>query len=187
LSSFEDTSIESERLELVALGVDFLTASLNGDRAAAERLLGATIHSEWFDHAWLLELRLKQLHENPELDIWLLKAIVERSSRTMVGHIGFHTAPGPDYLGEIAPDGVELGYTIYSPFRRQGYAGEACEALMRWAHEQHGVTTFVVSISPTNLPSQRIAQRFGFEIVTTVEDEEDGVEEVYVLKYPPQP
>lgn len=181
----EDRVIAAERLELVALGVDFLTASLNDDRAEAERLLGASIHGEWFEHAWLLDLRLKQLHANPALDIWLLRAVVARDSRTMVGHIGFHTAPGPDYLREIAPDGVEMGYTIYTPFRHAGYAREACAALMRWASQRHGVATFVVSISPTNLASQRIANFFGFTIVTTVEDEEDGPEEVYLLNYPP--
>ena len=185
MASVEDLIIASERLELVALGADFLAASLNGDRAAAERTLGAAIDGEWFDHGWLLELRLKQLQANPELEIWLLRAIVERESRTMVGHIGFHTAPGPEYLREIAPAGVEMGYTIYTSFRRRGYASEACGALMRWANQRQGVTDFVVSISPTNLASQRIAQHFGFAIVTAVEDEEDGLEEVYVLNYPP--
>lgn len=185
MANAADLVIEAERLELVALGIDFLSASLAGDRAAAEGMLGAAIDGAWFEHAWLIELRLNQLRADPSLHIWLLRAVVERDSRTMIGHIGFHTAPGPDYLGEIAPAGAELGYTVYAPFRRAGYAREACGALMRWANDRHGVAAFVVSISPSNLASQRIARFFGFELKTVVEDEEDGPEEVYVLAYPP--
>lgn len=33
----------------------------------------------------------------------------------MIGHIGFHTQPGAPYLQEIAPAGVEFGYTVYEP------------------------------------------------------------------------
>ena len=27
----------------------------------------------------------------------------------MIGHIGFHTSPGADYLGEWSPGGAEFG------------------------------------------------------------------------------
>jgi hypothetical protein len=33
---------------------------------------------------------------------------------------------------------VEVGYAIYAPHRRQGYAHEALVALIRWAHVEAG-------------------------------------------------
>jgi RimJ/RimL family protein N-acetyltransferase len=101
----------------------------------------------------------------------------------MVGHIGFHTQPGADYLRELAPGGVEYGYTVFSAFRRLGYAREACEALMRWAYQEHHVTRFVVSIRPDNMPSRRLAERFGFKRIGAHVDEEDGLEDIYELHY----
>jgi len=101
----------------------------------------------------------------------------------MVGHIGFHTQPGPEYLRDISPNGVEYGYTVYGPFRRQGYAREACEALMKWAYEKEGVREFVVTISPENIASRGLAEGFGFEQVGSHIDEEDGLEYIYKLDY----
>jgi RimJ/RimL family protein N-acetyltransferase len=61
-----------------------------------------------------------------------------------------------------------------------GYASEAAQALMEWATREHKVTRFVVSISPMNEPSLRLAKKFGFRKVGTVTDPEDGVEDVFV-------
>src|SRR5215475_6522592 len=84
------------------------------------------------------------------------------------------TPPGADYLRELVPNGVEYGYTVFSPFRRQGYAREACEALMRWAYQEHQVKRFVVSIRPDNLPSRRLAEQLGFQRIGSQVDEVDG-------------
>jgi RimJ/RimL family protein N-acetyltransferase len=101
----------------------------------------------------------------------------------MVGHIGFHTQPGADYLRELAPGGIEYGYTVFSAFRRQGYAREACEALMQWAYQAHQVTRFVVSIRPDNIPSRRLADQLGFKRIGSHVDEEDGLEDIYEVHY----
>ena len=98
----------------------------------------------------------------------------------MIGFIGFHTLPGADYLNPYAPGSVEFGYTIFVDYRRKGYASEAAGALMDWATREHDVTRFVVSISPINKPSLRLAQKFGFRKVGTVTDIEDGVEDVFL-------
>jgi RimJ/RimL family protein N-acetyltransferase len=71
----------------------------------------------------------------------------------MVGQIGFHTAPGADYLQPFSPGGIEFGFTVFPRFRRQGFAREASLALMRWAAQIHGMTKFVVSIRPDNSAS----------------------------------
>lgn len=96
----------------------------------------------------------------------------------MIGHIGFHDRPDADYLRDLAPGSVEFGYSVFAPFRRQGYAAEACAALMEWARQEHHVARFVVSISPENTPSLRIADHFGFRKIGSHVDEEDGPEDI---------
>jgi len=173
--------ISTERLDLIPLAPAVLAASLRGDRAAAEELLGLTVPPDWFRKQRLLEMRLQQLREQPSLQPWLLRAMAFREQRLMVGYIGFHTQPDPEYLRDLAPGGVEYGYTVYSPFRRRGFAREACRALMGWAREEHQVIRFVVSISPDNAPSLHLAQSFGFQQVGSHIDEVDGLEYIYVL------
>ena len=53
--------------------------------------------------------------------------------------------------------------------------------MMRWAHEAHAVATFVLSISPANEPSLRMAASLGFVQVGTQIDDEDGEEWVFEL------
>ena len=173
--------IASPRLDLIPLSPAFLEASLASNAAAAERLLGLTVPTGWFGNARLLQMRLDQLRQDPGLEPWLLRAMGLRAEKTVIGHIGCHTRPGPDYLKELAPGGVEFGYTVYPAYRRLGYATEACTALMQWAHEQEGVNRFVLSISPENEPSLRLAARFGFHRIGSHIDEEDGPEDIYEL------
>ena len=158
----------------------FLDASFKGDLETASRLIGLDIPSEWLEAKWLMEMRLIKMRENPALEPWLLRAVALRETKRMIGFIGFHTLPGADYLNPYAPGSVEFGYTIFADYRRKGYASEAAEALMDWATREHDVTRFVVSISPINEPSLRLAQKFGFHKVGTVTDIEDGVEDVFL-------
>ena len=172
--------IESARLRLISMTPSFLAASLRCDLATATALLGGTIPPDWLQDQWLMRLRLDQLTAAPALQPWLLRAVVLRHDGAMIGHIGFHTAPGAAYLRPWAPDGVEFGYTIFPPFRRHGYATEAADALMRWAHRTYAVPRFVMTISPENVPSRRIATHFGFQQVGTYVDPQDGPEDIFV-------
>ena len=120
------------------------------------------IPKDWYDNEDLTRLRLEQIEVNPAYRPWSLRAIALREQSQMVGYIGFHTVPGASYLEPYAPDGVEFGYTVFPPFRRRGFAREACQALMYWANEKHQVSQFVLSISPDNIPSRRLAEQLRF-------------------------
>ena len=50
---------------------------------------------------------------------------------------------------------------------------------MEWAHVNHGVKDFVLTISPDNAPSQRLAIELGFSRIGEHIDEVDGIE--YIL------
>ncbi len=171
--------IHSERLDLILMTPDFFTACLRHDNAEAERILGVPPHPELFLREDLLVRRLAQCYEEPGYAPWTLRAIVLRETGEMVGHIGFHTEPNPDYLAEIAPHALEFGYTVYTDFRRRGIAAEACRALMDWAAQQPGVERFVLSIGPENAPSLGLAEKLGFVRISEWVDEVDGVEWVF--------
>jgi RimJ/RimL family protein N-acetyltransferase len=47
------------------------------------------------------------------------------------------------------------------------------------------VTRFIVSISPANEPSLRLAQKFGFRKVGSFTDPEEGVEDVFLREIRP--
>ncbi len=171
--------IHSPRLDLIPMTPAFLRASLRGDIREAERHLQVFVPPEWpGEHLDVLSLRLKQLDEEPALQPWLLRAMVCRETGIMVGFIGFHTAPGADYLRRLSPGSVELGFTVFPSLRRQGFAREASLALMRWASQVHHVSSFVMSIRPDNVPSQALAAQLGFVRVGSHVDEVDGLEDV---------
>lgn len=171
--------IQSPRLDLIPMTPAFLRASLRCDFPEAERELQASVPTEWpGEHTDVLSHWVQQLDAEPALQQWLARAMVHRGTSIMIGHIGFHTAPGAEYLRPFSPGGVELGFTVFPSFRRQGYAREACIALMRWARLVHDVGSFVMSIRPDNTPSQALAASLGFVRVGSHIDEVDGLEEV---------
>jgi RimJ/RimL family protein N-acetyltransferase len=172
--------IYSPRLELIAMSPAFLDASFKGDLETASRFIGLDIPSDWLEAKWLMEMRLVKMRENPALEPWLLRAVGLRDTKTMIGFIGFHTLPGAEYLNSYAPNSVEFGYTIFADYRGKGFASEAAGALMDWATREHDVKRFIVSISPTNEPSLRIAQKFDFRKVGSFTDPEDGIEDVFL-------
>jgi ribosomal-protein-alanine N-acetyltransferase len=158
------------------MGPALLEALLAGDHAQAAQIGSFRIPNDLIVNRRTLEMRLRQIRANPEVQPWLFRAIVIRQSQTMCGRIGFHSEPGPEDLRDVAADGVELGYAVGEPFRRQGYAKEAAITLMRWAFENHNQRSFVLSIAPNNEASLAMAHSMGFSEVGSHIDEEDGLE-----------
>lgn len=177
--------IATPRLDLAPFSTAFLRASLAGDLDHAAALLDARLPADWPTYPETFQLRRLQLEADPSLQPWLLRGMVVRATRQLVGHIGFHTGPDPEYLRDIAPGGIEVGYTVLAPFRRQGFATEAAIGLMHWARDQQGIQCFVVSIRPDNLPSLAMAAKLGFTRIGEHLDEVDGLEHVFQLDLPP--
>jgi [ribosomal protein S5]-alanine N-acetyltransferase len=178
--------IKTSRLTLRLMSEQFMQACIDKRVLDAETLLGASIGPAWFEEMWFLAMRVEQLRKDPDYAIWgpravvLESAVLETGAR-MIGHIGFHGTPNQPYLLEFVPDGIEFGYTIDQAYRRQGFALEASLALMRWAALEHGITRFVLSVSPNNAASQGLAAKLGFKKVGEHMDVEDGLEEVFEL------
>lgn len=173
--------IHTPRLILRPMSGEFLDASICDDQERAAALLGLTPPQEWFAEKHLMALRRDDCRVDPAYAPWSLRAIGLRGRGKMVGYIGFHTRPDPPYLQEIAPGGVELGYTIVAAHRRQGYAAEAICGLAAWATGEHGVEKFVISVSPANTASAALAARLGFVRIGGHDDERDGYEDILLL------
>jgi RimJ/RimL family protein N-acetyltransferase len=176
--------IRTNRLALVPLSPAFLDALLDGRRAEAETALGLELPPDWPDgHDFgFLELRRKQARTDPSREEWLPRAIA--LERRMIGHIGFHGPPGVN--GPQKQGALEVGYTVFEPYRRQGYATEAVVAILGWAQAEHGVRHFVASVGPWNEPSLALVRRLGFRQTGTQWDDEDGEELVFELEIGPK-
>jgi len=176
-----DPEVVTPRLLLRTMSASFLDASLADDLTAAQALIGLRVPAAWFGEKALMELRLEDLENDPAYQDWSLRAIGLRSTREMVGYLGFHSRPNPAYLQLLVADAIELGYTVFPPYRGRGFATEAVIGLIGWAHRAANIGNFVVSISPDNQPSRAIAARLGFRRIGEHIDEDDVVEEIFLL------
>jgi [ribosomal protein S5]-alanine N-acetyltransferase len=171
--------IVSERLELITLSPDFVEAVL-ADRPTNESFQPPDWWPDDHDRGFLA-LRLRQMREEPGFQEWSVRAVVlPDADRPMIGHAGFHGPPGVNAVK--AADAVELGYTIFEPYRRRGYATEVARALMEWAEKKHGIRHFVASVGPWNEPSLAMMLRLGFEQTGRHWDEVDGEELEFQLR-----
>ena len=77
---------------------------------------------------------------------------------------------------------VEAGYTIFTDWRRRGYAGEMMTGFIAWAKSQ-GVAGLVLSIAPGNIASRALAARFGARQIGSQIDEIDGPEDIFFVRF----
>jgi RimJ/RimL family protein N-acetyltransferase len=164
-------TIATERLDLVWLSPQLVESILDGSRDE----LDFDAPDDWPNDRdrRFLAFRLRQMRDEPARAPWLVRAVVLRETRELIGHVGFHGPPGVNALR--ADDAVEVGYTIFPAHRRRGYATEAVAALLDWARTQ-GIHRFVASVGPQNDPSLRIVRGLGFVEVGRHWDDEDGEE-----------
>lgn len=174
--------ILTRRLTLRLMTEEFLEASLDGNSVKAESIIGLKLPPDWFAEKHIMSIRLNNYREDPEYVKWGLRAVGLRESNEMVGYIGFHTKPNPEYLREIAPNAIELGFTIFLNFRRKGFAEEAAIGLMNWAVEQYPIESFIASVSPKNIASTAMVKKLRFEKIGEQIDEVDGFEIIHALR-----
>ncbi len=174
--------IETPRLLIRLLDAEALAATVARDHPRLEALLGLSVPDVWFEEAWVAAMRLDQLRADPLFLPWSIRAISLRSTGEIVGAINCHNRPMEFVaLGERSL-AVELGYSIYEPWRRRGIAHETIRALTGWAATQ-GVASLVLSIAPGNAASVGLAQKLGAIRIGSHIDEIDGPEDVYFARF----
>jgi ribosomal-protein-alanine N-acetyltransferase len=177
-------TVETPRLILRTLSPPALRALTDGDRAEASRLSHCDLSTFPDDQLSIVAVRLKDVGDDPDYLPWSLRVIALKPGLRFVGHFNFHSKPNADYLKELAPGAVEMGYYVLPEFRRQGLAEEAALGMMDWAGRAYGVARFVVSISPGNGPSVAMARKLGFAPIGSHIDEEDGYEDILARDAP---
>jgi RimJ/RimL family protein N-acetyltransferase len=74
---------------------------------------------------------------------------------------------------------VELSYALGRAYQHQGYATEACAALIDYGFQEMRLPRLVNEIAPDNGPSARLCERLGFRQVPNVHP--DGRGSVWIL------
>lgn len=87
----------------------------------------------------------KHQYRFAECGLWALE---RRADGVLVGKAGL-------------TDG-ELGYHIYEPFRRQGYALEACRAIVKYGFETLELDKIRLCTKRSNTASRILAEKMGF-------------------------
>jgi ribosomal-protein-alanine N-acetyltransferase len=170
-------AIQGPRLDLVVLPGALLDACLAGDLPRARQLVWFAFPDEFLLAGGLMHVRRSEVVADPTWEPWSLRAIVLRDEKRMVGFTNFHGPPGVNSLGTAGS--AEVGYTIFSEFRGQGYATETCRLMLEWARREHGVRHFISGIDPHNAASIRVSQKLGFTPMDLIVDSE-AIFELYV-------
>jgi len=74
---------------------------------------------------------------------------------------------------------VELSYALGRAYQRQGYATEACQALIEYGFKEMRLPRLTNDIAPENGPSSRLCEKLGFYQVPNVHP--DGTGSVWIL------
>jgi [ribosomal protein S5]-alanine N-acetyltransferase len=171
--------IVTERLVLRLVPQSALQSTVNGETAKTSELLGGKIPDAWFDD-YLVALRFKQIRDNPNYEPWSIRAIQLRNTGQVIGKINCHDEPAPYLWNDRTTRSMELGYGIFAPWQRQGFATEAITGYCSWAASL-GVESLILSISPNNTASVRLAQKLSAVQIGSQIDDIDGPEDIYFV------
>ena len=173
--------IETDRLVLRLVPLAALASTAAGNIKPTKALVGKHLTEEWFEDSWVYQLRYDQWMADPTYAPWSVRAIASKETGDIVGNMNCHHKPMPFILDGHEFLAVEMGYTIFEPWRRQGIAFEAILAFAAWAKSE-GVACIIISISPENLPSLALAKKLGAKQIGSQIDEKDGPEDIYLFK-----
>ncbi len=175
-------SIPGKRISLVQMPEEFIRATVNKNNPTCELF---TVHPDWYQEFELADLRYKQIQRDPLSASWLLRAIVDTKTNQMIGHFNCHDKAGSDFLQKYWEGAVEFGYTIYEPYRRQGYAMEAVATMMDYLRTNHLANAIILAAEVDNLASLTMIRKMGFNEIDTVDDD-DVTEIVFIHKFTDQ-
>ena len=85
-------------------------------------------------------------------------AVVEQSSRNIIGYCGLFYFPNIDGQPEI-----EIGYRLARSTWGQGYATEAALSVRNFAFTTLGIKRLIAMIDPSNIASIRVAEKIGMK------------------------
>ena len=162
LRPFEDTDMEIHRVVF-------------SDPEVCRYYCGKT-RTEAETREWLIHRRW-QIRSTDELGFL---AVVRKTDSQILGLIALQlcVANWLRYEGQsndpINPLIVELSYALGREYHRQGYATEACRALIVYGFKEMRLPRLTNGIAPENIPSNQLCRTLGFRQVRNVHPEETG-------------
>ena len=102
-----------------------------------------------------------------EYGLW---TIVDKATNTVIGRAGIEELP-EDY-GELSGE-PELSYLFGKEYRGNGYATEACLAILHYSAEELEMKKIYLRTSGENLPSQKLAEKLGLLKVESITEYKD--------------
>jgi RimJ/RimL family protein N-acetyltransferase len=97
-----------------------------------------------------------------ELGGWVQLSVLGREGGRLVGDVGIARADGE-------PGVIKVGYTMAPAFQGNGYATEAVGALVTYAFDVLGAEVVRAYASAENVPSIRVAEKVGMQLVERIE------------------
>ena len=155
-------SFETKRLRLVPFTLELMRTTLKG-KDALSNALGIAIPSTWPgpDLADAMPGFIAQM-EREAVEVAWNWLIVHKKEQVVVGDVGFMGGP---------KEGIaEIGYSIVSEYRNQGYATEAALYLIHWALQQREIRRVTAQCLNNNLGSIKVLEKIGMRQL-----EADGV------------
>jgi RimJ/RimL family protein N-acetyltransferase len=171
----DDTPIETSRLHLVLVEPAALEMILAHDVPSASAVQGFVFAEDFLQsiNDVFLTRHLEGRRKRESDPGWFVRAIIRKEDGEVLGHCGFHGDPRD--VGR-----AEIGYTVFSPFRRQGYAVEAVRGLVAWARSR-GCAVVVAAVAPRNVASLGVVKKLGFEQTGVQGHGTDHEEDVFEL------
>ena len=175
------SDIETPRLILRTVPLAGLAAITSGDMATSRRLLGDRLTDDWCSDEDIAELRLRQCTQTPSYLPWSIRAMILKDTGEVVGKINAHTEPLLFQNQGETGLAIELGYAVFPPWRRRGFATEAARGFAGFARN-NGVKWVCLSISPRNSGSLGVARHLGMVRIDSGVAAPDGPEDVFLAE-----
>jgi ribosomal-protein-alanine N-acetyltransferase len=148
-----DHPLYTARLRLEPVTPELAQAARAGQAAFAD-VIGADAPAEWCASSLPLVARSISHAWGPAPAPTRAVAI-HRHAGVVIGDVRFDPSLR-------AANEFEIGYSIAKSYRRQGYATEACTAVIDWLFEDVGAETILAGCDAKNVPSVRTLRRLGF-------------------------
>lgn len=157
----------SKRLNLLVATPQIMEAAISGRRELAQ-LLQVNVLDGYSEYGVpVLSFVLNKYKEDESQIAWWTYLVLHLERNEIIGTCGYKGAPGES--GE-----VEIGYEIGLPYRGQGLATEAANALFEHAINDPKVRFVSAKTLAEPNASTRVLEKCGFEKTATFHDPHEG-------------
>lgn len=113
----------------------------------------------YYDHQWQLDDESMKLSARQWAQNDASIAVERLSDGAFLGLVCLNQSPDARCM-------ADMGYNFLAEAQGQGYAAEACRAVLGYAFDTLGLMEVTAGTAQANLPSRRLLARLGFEKIS---------------------